>query len=129
MSKKKNYQELTTYDIYFVNIKTIMINKGISQNILSKMTGISINTIRSYYHSNIKRIDLDVVSRICKALDCKISDIIVLNWKNEDNLKSSFLFLIYSLMLVYLTMFFLLRDIWMCLFVFLWKSTINPTFS
>ena len=77
MSKRKDYQELTTYDIYFVDIKTIMNSKGISQNILSKITGLSINTIRSYYHSNIKRIDLDVVSRICKALDFKIVDILI----------------------------------------------------
>lgn len=77
MSKKKYYQELTSYDIYFVVIKTIMNSKGISQNILSKITGLSINTVRSYYHSNIKRIDLDVISRICKALDCEIKDIIV----------------------------------------------------
>lgn len=77
MSKKKDYKELTSYDIYFVDIKTIMDRKGISQNILSKMTDLSINTIRAYYHSTIKRIDLDVVSRICKALNCEIKDIII----------------------------------------------------
>ena len=38
MSKRKDYQELTTYDIYFVDIKTIMNSKGISQNILSKIS-------------------------------------------------------------------------------------------
>ena len=54
-----------------------MNRKGILQNILSKITGLSINTIRSYYHSEIKRVDLDVVSRICKALDCEIKDIII----------------------------------------------------
>lgn len=77
MSKKKEYQELTSYDIYFVDVKTIMDRKGISQNILSKITGLSIYTIRSYYHSEIKRVDLDVVSRICKALNCEIKDIII----------------------------------------------------
>ena len=46
--KKKDYKELTSYDIYFVDIKTIMNRKGISQNILSKITGLSINTVRSY---------------------------------------------------------------------------------
>ena len=34
------------------------------------------NTIRSYYHSNIKRVDLDVLSRICNALDCKVEDVL-----------------------------------------------------
>ena len=75
MSKKKEYTPLSEYEIYYVDIKTIMEEKGISQNILSKITDLSINTIRSYYHSNIKRIDLDVVSRIAKALECDINDI------------------------------------------------------
>lgn len=57
-------------------MKSIMEEKNISQNILSKITDLSINTIRSYYHSNVKRIDLDVISRIAKALDCEISDIL-----------------------------------------------------
>ncbi len=77
MSKRKDYKEITTYDIYSVDIKSIMLSKGISQNILSKITGLSINTIRAYYHSNIKRVDLDVVSRLCKALNCKIEDILI----------------------------------------------------
>mgnify|MGYP001853393265 FL=1 len=76
MSKKKEYTPLSEYEIYYVDIKTIMEEKGISQNILSKITDLSINTIRSYYHSNIKRIDLDVVSRIAKALECDINDIL-----------------------------------------------------
>ena len=77
MSRKKEYQEITTYDIYFVDIKSIMNRKGISQNILSKITGLSINTIRTYYHSKVKRVDLDVLSRICKALDCNVDDILI----------------------------------------------------
>ena len=52
-----------------------MNNKDISQNILAKMTRLSINTIRSYYHSDIKRVDLDVLSRICHALQCEPKDI------------------------------------------------------
>ena len=76
MSKKKEYTPLSEYEIYYVDIKTIMEEMGISQNSLSKITDLSINTIRSYYHSNIKRIDLDVVSRIAKALECDINDIL-----------------------------------------------------
>lgn len=76
MSKKKDYIPLSEYEIYYVDIKSIMEEKGISQNILSKITDLSINTIRSYYHSNIKRIDLDVISRITTALGCEINDIL-----------------------------------------------------
>lgn len=76
MSKRKEYAPLLEYDIFYVDIKPIMDAKGISQNILSKITDLSINTIRSYYHSNIKRVDLDVISRIVMALDCEINDIL-----------------------------------------------------
>lgn len=76
MSKKKDYTTLLEYDIFYVDIKSIMDQKGISQNILSKITDLSINTIRSYYHSNIKRVDLDVISRIVMALDCEINDVL-----------------------------------------------------
>ena len=76
MSKKKEYTPLLEYDIFYVDIKPIMDQKGISQNILSKITDLSINTIRSYYHSNIKRVDLDVISRIAKVLNCDINDIL-----------------------------------------------------
>lgn len=76
MSKKKEYTPLLEYDIFYVDIKSIMEERGISQNILSKITDISINTIRSYYHSNVKRVDLDVISRIVMALDCEINDVL-----------------------------------------------------
>lgn len=76
MSKRKEYTPLLEYDIFYVDIKSIMEAKGISQNILSKITDLSINTIRSYYHSNIKRLDLDVISRIVMALDCEINDVL-----------------------------------------------------
>ena len=76
MSKKKEYDILSEYEIYYVDIKSIMDEQNISQNILSKITDLSINTIRCYYHSNIKRVDLDVISRIAKALNCDINDIL-----------------------------------------------------
>lgn len=60
MSKNKGYQELTKHDIYFVNVKNVMNSKGISQNILSKITCLSINTIWFYYHSGMKCVDLYV---------------------------------------------------------------------
>lgn len=82
MSKRKEYTPLLEYDIFYVDIKSIMEAKGISQNILSKITDLSINTIRSYYHSNIKRVDLDVISRIVMALDCEINDVLKKKWNS-----------------------------------------------
>ena len=40
------------------------------------MTNIAYNALQRYYKYEIKRIDLDVISRICAALECDITDIL-----------------------------------------------------
>ena len=77
MSKRKDYEEISTHEIYYVDLKTIMDSKNISQNTLAKTNGLTISTIRAYHHSKIKRVDLDVLSRICKTLNCNVQDIII----------------------------------------------------
>ena len=43
---------------------------------LSKRTNIRFQIIDNYYKNKVVRYDSDVLDRICKALDCDISDII-----------------------------------------------------
>ena len=43
---------------------------------LCRMTELAYSALQRYYKSELKRIDLDVISRICRALDCEISDIL-----------------------------------------------------
>ena len=78
MSKKKEYKEISTYDTHSIDIKSIMKVKNVSQNILAKMTRLSINPIRTYYHSNTNHVDLDVLSKLCNVLKCEVEDIIVI---------------------------------------------------
>lgn len=66
----KNYGEVK------INIKQVMKEKNITRNKLSVLTGATYNVINRYYNSDISRIDLDVLARICYVLDCKISDIL-----------------------------------------------------
>jgi len=73
---KKNIDEIKDYKVYYVDIEPIMKKKDISKNSLCRMTGIAYNALQRYCKSEIKRVDLDVISRICEALDCEISDII-----------------------------------------------------
>ena len=44
---------------------------------LARETGIRPSTINDLYHEMAERISLDHLDRICEALDCDISDIIV----------------------------------------------------
>lgn len=43
---------------------------------LAELIGVRPNTIGDMYHENIKRIDIDVLNKICKVLDCKVEDIL-----------------------------------------------------
>ena len=42
-----------------------MKKKNISRNKLSVLTGATYNVINRYYNSDINRVDLDVLARIC----------------------------------------------------------------
>ena len=50
--------------------------KGITRYELSKRTGIRFQIIDNYYKNKVVRYDSDILNRICKALDCDITDII-----------------------------------------------------
>ncbi len=77
--KKKEYTVVNNYPVYYLTLAPIMIKKNISKNQLCRMTGMAYSAIQRYYKSDLKRIDLDVISRICCALDCEIEDILKRN--------------------------------------------------
>ncbi len=49
---------------------------------LSQRTGIRFQIIDNYYKNKIVRFDSEVLNKICKALDCDITDI--LSYKKDD---------------------------------------------
>lgn len=51
-------------------------NLGISRYELSKLTGVRYQIIDNYYKNKVVRYDGYVLSRICNALKCEISDIL-----------------------------------------------------
>lgn len=55
-----------------------MADRRINQQSLSKLTGINKNTMSSYFNGTAKHIVVEHIDKICKALNCDISDIIVL---------------------------------------------------
>lgn len=50
--------------------------KKMTRKRLSELTGIRANTIGDMYNEKIKKIDVDMLDRICTILDCQVSDII-----------------------------------------------------
>lgn len=57
-------------------LKGLLIKHNITQREMSRLTGIRPNTINAYCRNIIKRIEKHDLNKICKALNCQISDII-----------------------------------------------------
>ena len=58
-----------------IMLNQILENKGISQNQMSKDTGISVTTLRNLNHGRTTRISFEVLEKICQYLDCSVEEI------------------------------------------------------
>ena len=68
-------------------LKNIMDEKKMSKNHLCKLTGLRFETIQGYYKGNISRVDLYVLSLLCKTLDCHVEDLIQYQEEKEKQLQ------------------------------------------
>ena len=59
-----------------LTLDKLLERKGITRYQLSKMTEINYQIIDNYYKNKVVRYDSYILSKICEALDCSISDII-----------------------------------------------------
>ena len=57
-------------------LSTILGERRIKMAELVRMTGVSKTTINAVYHDKVSKLDYGVLDRICKALNCTLSDII-----------------------------------------------------
>lgn len=56
-------------------INTVLEEKNLSKNWLQEKADLQRSQLNSYANNKVKRIDLDVLTRICVALDVDIQDI------------------------------------------------------
>lgn len=59
-----------------IHLSKIMGAKRINIQALSELTKLSRSTISNIYNEKVNRIDLDTISSLCKALECKIDDLL-----------------------------------------------------
>ncbi len=69
--------ELKDYGKVEIKLSSIMDRKNISIYQMSQLASLKHSTVKSYYcNCPITRVDLDVLSKLCYVLDCKVEDIL-----------------------------------------------------
>ena len=59
-----------------LTLDKMLAEKEITRYQLAKMTEIKYQTIDNYYKNKVVRYDSFILSKICKALECEIGDIL-----------------------------------------------------
>lgn len=60
-----------------LRLKSVSADKGIKQKDLAEITGIRQPTLSAMNNNTARHIPLDVLDKLCKALDCQPGDLIV----------------------------------------------------
>lgn len=76
MNQSKTIFSIKEYGKINIKLKKLIDEKGITRGALSKLTNTRFEVIDKWYRNNVEKMDLDVLARICYALDCTPSDII-----------------------------------------------------
>ena len=58
------------------NLKKLLFDRDMNMADLHRKSGVRYNTINAYFHGYIKRINVVDLIKLCKTLDCTLSDII-----------------------------------------------------
>ena len=58
-------------------LSAVLGEKRIKQKQLALLTGISPTTINSLYNDRVTKVSYEILNKICKALECQVSDILV----------------------------------------------------
>lgn len=69
--------QLRNYGHIRVKVKELLEERGITRYRLSELTGVKFTVIDRYYKDvQIAKVDLDILSRICYVLACRIEDVL-----------------------------------------------------
>ena len=59
-----------------ITLNEVLGKKRMKMSELSELSGVNKNSILSLYHNRSRRIDLDVMEKLCKALDCDLAELL-----------------------------------------------------
>lgn len=72
----KNKMNTSEYGCIIISIRDKMDDLKITKKEVLQKTGLKNEVFNRYYYSDIKRIDREVLAKICSVLDCDVSEII-----------------------------------------------------
>ena len=76
MNVSKTVISIQEYGKVNIKLKTIIEQKGMTRGALAKLTNTRFEVIDKWCRNNVEKLDLDVLARICYALECLPCDII-----------------------------------------------------
>ena len=76
MYEAKTILTIKEYGKIDIELKELMDERGLNRNFIAKLTNTRFEVIDKWYRNDVEKLDLDVLARICYALDCSPSDIL-----------------------------------------------------
>ena len=71
-----NVYVLKNYGKVEIVLKDILEKKDVSRNKLCTMIATNYDLVNRYYNNKVIRIDLDIIARMCFALNCNVTDLL-----------------------------------------------------
>ena len=65
------------YGAVELRLKELLEERGITRNQLAKLIDARFEVVSKWYSGKVEKLDLDILARICYALDCDVKDIVV----------------------------------------------------
>ena len=74
--KEKAVLVRANYGHVELRLKEVMDERGITRNQLAKRIDARFEVVGKWYKGEVEKMDLDILARICYALDCTAEDLI-----------------------------------------------------
>ena len=73
---RKELFSINNYGKIYLDVETLMKEQGFTTNSLSKAIGSNFDVIKRWSGKDMRKLDTDVLARICYVLDCDPGDIL-----------------------------------------------------
>lgn len=67
-----------------IKLSEVLGRKKMTRKKLSELIGVRPNTIGDLYNEKVRKIDLDILDRMCTVLECNVSDLLEHVTETED---------------------------------------------